>query len=73
MSELKEEFDKVIIWLIQRMSEDRRLRGIPVVVVCYEDSSTPRDDLRQRGVQAFLPKPFTPEVLVSVLNQVMGE
>lgn len=58
--------------MIERMHEDERLSGIPVIVVSTEGSSTRREQLKTKGVSAYICKPFTPERIKNVVDEVMG-
>jgi len=59
--------------LIESMRADDTLRSIPVVVVSEEGSRTRIDDLIQKGVRAYVRKPFTPEAMKAVVDNVLGE
>lgn len=58
--------------LIERMGEDDALKGIPVVVVSTEGSATRIEELKSKGVCAYLRKPFTPEKFQEVFQQLLG-
>lgn len=58
--------------MIRAMREDDDLRGIPVVVVSTEASTTRIESLRHLGVQDYLKKPFTPEMLRNVVKTLLG-
>jgi two-component system chemotaxis response regulator CheY len=58
--------------LIEHMHADERLRGIPVVVISTEGSTTRIEDLRSKGIRAYLRKPFTPEQLKDVVEEITG-
>ncbi len=57
--------------LVQTMSEDDELREIPIVVVSTEGSQTRIDELRSHGIRAYIRKPFTPEELKQVVDNLM--
>ena len=57
--------------LVQTMSEDEELRDIPIVVVSTEGSQTRIDELRSHGIRAYIRKPFTPEELKQVVDNLM--
>lgn len=59
--------------MIERMHEDENLRSIPVVVVSTEGSKTRIEDLIQKGVRAYIRKPFTPEILKDIVEKVLGD
>lgn len=58
--------------LVERMREEEQLRGIPVVVISTEGSKTRIEDLRQKGVRAYVRKPFTPEELKEIVEEITG-
>ena len=60
------------IELTQRMQASEALRGIPVVVVSTEASTTRIDELKAKGVKGYVHKPFTPEAIRDVITQVLG-
>jgi two-component system chemotaxis response regulator CheY len=55
------------------MQADDALRSIPVVVMSEEGSRTRINDLIQKGVRAYLRKPFTPEAVKAIVESVLGE
>ncbi|MEA3221965.1 MAG: response regulator [Thermodesulfobacteriota bacterium] len=59
--------------MIEMMSKDGLLDKIPVVVISTESSSTRINELKIKGVRAYIQKPFTPEMVKKVVNDVMGE
>jgi two-component system chemotaxis response regulator CheY len=58
--------------MIERMSEDGLLESIPVVVVSSAGNEQRIARLKSRGIRAFIHKPFTPEQIRAVVDQVMG-
>ncbi len=58
--------------LVERMSRDDLLWSIPIVIVSTEGSATRVQDLRSKGVRAYLRKPFKPESIRAVIEEVMG-
>ena len=58
--------------MVERMSEDGLLENIPVVVVSSAGSEQRIAHLKEKGVRAFVHKPFTPEQIREVVDQVMG-
>lgn len=58
--------------LVNRMSQDGLLKTTPVVLVSIEGSATRIEQLKAKGVSAFIRKPFTPETLQAVLDSVMS-
>jgi CheY-like chemotaxis protein len=58
--------------LTRRIFADEKLRTIPVVVVSADPNQETIDQLRESGVRAHLPKPFTPEALNKLVKHVLG-
>jgi two-component system chemotaxis response regulator CheY len=58
--------------LVERMSRDDHLWSIPVVIVSTEGSSTRVEELKSKGVRAYLRKPFKPESIRAVIDEVVG-
>lgn len=59
--------------MIDKMSKDGLLRTIPVVVVSTEGSQTRIEEMRSKGVKAYIRKPFTPEVIKGIVEDILGE
>jgi two-component system chemotaxis response regulator CheY len=57
---------------IERLKQDDLLKSIPVVVVSTEGSATRVEELIRKGVRAYVRKPFTPEKLREVVDNVLG-
>ncbi len=55
--------------MIERMQTQDHLKSIPVVVVSTEGSSTRLEELKSKGVKAFIRKPFTPESIYRVIRE----
>ncbi|MGE5188496.1 MAG: response regulator [Gemmatimonadota bacterium] len=53
--------------MVEQMQSQDHLKKIPVVVVSTEGSSTRIEDLKSKGVKAFIRKPFTPESICQVI------
>lgn len=60
------------IEMIKKMAEDGLLKTIPVVVISTEGSKTRIKELKSKGISAYIRKPFTPEKLNEVINDIMG-
>ncbi len=60
------------IEMVGRMQGDARLREVPVVVISTEGSKTRIEDLMEQGVRAYVRKPFTPEGLKEVVDNLLG-
>ncbi|MBW2058928.1 MAG: response regulator [Deltaproteobacteria bacterium] len=60
------------IEMIERMSQDGLLGTIPVVVVSTEGSAPRIEELKSKGVRVYVRKPFTPELIRMVVDEIMG-
>ncbi|MCP4644248.1 MAG: response regulator [bacterium] len=58
--------------MIETMSQDDLLKAIPVVVVSTEGSATRIEQLMSKGVNAYVRKPFTPEKIRAVVDEIIG-
>lgn len=58
--------------LIDRMAADRTLSTIPVVVISTEGSSERVEELKRKGIRAYIRKPFQPEQVRDVVREVLG-
>jgi len=58
--------------MIDIMNRDGILSSIPVVIISTEGSETRIDNLKSKGVRAYIRKPFKPEVLKKVVDEVVG-
>ncbi|HVP37987.1 MAG TPA: response regulator [Candidatus Saccharimonadales bacterium] len=58
--------------LVERMAQDNLLVSTPVVIVSSEQSETRINELKRRGVRAYIRKPFRPENFKEVVAQVLG-
>lgn len=58
--------------MVEEMSRDGMLATVPVVIVSTEGSATRIGDLKTKGVRAYLRKPFKPEEIRGVVEQVIG-
>lgn len=59
------------IQMIDHMKADEGFKSIPVVVVTTDGSLRRMADLREKGVEAFIRKPFTPEQIRNVIQKVL--
>ncbi|MBA3028530.1 MAG: response regulator [Desulfobacteraceae bacterium] len=57
--------------MINQMKADLALKDIPVVVISTEGSETRIERLKEKGVK-FIRKPFTPEIISEVINDLIG-
>ena len=60
------------IEMVERMAEDGILESIPVVVVSTEGSQTRIEELKNKGVSAYIRKPFSPETFKEVVERITG-
>lgn len=58
--------------LVTAMSENGMIESIPVVVVSSAGSEPLVARLKEKGVKDYIQKPFTPERIREVVDQVMG-
>lgn len=58
--------------LVAKMAEDGMLVSVPVVIVSSEHSQARIDELTERGIRAYIKKPFRPENFREVVTQVLG-
>lgn len=58
--------------LIDTISKDAVLAGMPVVVISTDGSTTRIEEVKAKGVRAYMRKPFTPESVRDVVNEVLG-
>jgi len=58
--------------LINKMSQDELLKTIPIAIVSTEGSQTRVEELKSKGVKAYLRKPFTPESLKKLVIDLLG-
>lgn len=57
--------------MIEAMQQDELLGTIPVVVISTEGSKTRIDNLMEKGVRAYIRKPFTPEKVREVVDKLL--
>lgn len=58
--------------MVEKMSCAGLLNTIPVVIVSTERSVTRIAELKEKGVKAYLNKPFTPENIKEVVDCLLG-
>jgi len=61
------------IEMINEIRENEELRDTNIVVVSTEGSSTRINELQNKGIKAYLRKPFTPEMLNNTLVNILGD
>jgi len=61
------------IEMVEIMAKDNMLAKIPIVIISTEGSKTRIEELFKMGVRAYIRKPITPEILRTVVKDVMGD
>lgn len=59
--------------LIESMEKRGLLQQVPVIIVSTEGSQTRIEELKSKGVSAYIRKPFTPEALRNTVDTVIEE
>lgn len=59
--------------MVRRMKADDNMKDIPVVIVSTEGSATRIKSLMESGIRDFLRKPFTPEALKAIIDEILGK
>ncbi len=59
--------------MIAALKEDASLRDVPIVVISTEGSEERIGGLKERGIAAFLRKPFRPEAIKAIVAQILGD
>ncbi len=59
--------------MVDHMAKDGLLKTIPVVIVSTEGSQTRIEEMRAKGVKAYVRKPFTPELIKNLVEDILGE
>ncbi len=60
------------IELVEHMANSALIKSIPVVIISTERSETRISELKSKGVRAYLNKPFTPENIKKVLEEIFN-
>jgi two-component system chemotaxis response regulator CheY len=60
------------IEMIEHIKSDENLCTLPIIIVSTEGSRVRIEHLQEKGIAAFLRKPFTPEQIKKILEDVMG-
>lgn len=58
--------------MIEKMSENDLLETTPVIIVSTEGSAERIAQMKEKGVSAYIRKPFTPKQLREAIGAVMG-
>ena len=56
---------------IKNLAESETLKNIPVIVISTEGSNERIEELRMKGISAYIRKPFTPEMLREVMDNIV--
>lgn len=59
--------------LVSEMKRDELYKDIPVVMITTEGSREMVDEFMEKGATDYIKKPFTPEMVRTKLNNIMGE
>lgn len=57
---------------VEEIQKSDEWRDLPVVIVSTEGSETRIEELRRNGVQGYIRKPFAPEDVAAMIQQVLG-
>ncbi len=57
--------------MIQEMAKRNMLNSIPVVVVSSDGSEDKREKLESAGVNKYIRKPFSPELIRNIINNLL--
>lgn len=58
--------------MVEEMGRRGLMATIPVVIISTERSISRMEELKARGVSAYLPKPVTPETIKTVVEDLLG-
>ncbi|MCD6327747.1 response regulator [bacterium] len=61
------------IEMVEKMSESGLMKTVPVVMISTEGSQTRVEELKAKGVRAYIRKPFTPELVKEVIDKILGD
>ena len=61
------------IEMIDNMKKNDLISDIPVVVISTEGSQKRINDLQDKGIKAYIRKPFTPEQICSIITNILGD
>ena len=60
------------IEMVRRMSDNTLLKNVPVIIVSTERSEKRMEELKKVGVKAYISKPFTPEELKRIVEEIFS-
>lgn len=58
--------------LVHQMLASQSARSVPVIVITAEPNASRLEELKREGVRGCVRKPFTPEGIRTVINEVLG-
>ena len=58
--------------MTRRILAEPKTSSIPVVIISAEPNAERIEQLKSEGIRGYLRKPFTPEAVRGVLNEVLG-
>ncbi|MDY6909970.1 MAG: response regulator [Thermodesulfobacteriota bacterium] len=61
------------IEFIRRLRQEETLKDVPVLLVTTESNEERLQEAMALGAKAYLRKPFQPEAIRALLNQILGE
>ena len=61
------------IEMVERMRADELHVKTPIIIVTTEGSAERVRQLKEKGVNAYIRKPFTPETIRNAIEEVIGE
>jgi len=59
--------------MVNRMSADGLMQTIPVIIVSTEGSKTRIEEMRSKGVRAYIRKPCTPEFIGNIVSDILRD
>lgn len=60
------------VQLVEKMAESGILATVPVIIVSTEGSAARMEQLKVKGISAYVRKPFTPEGIKQVVAEVLS-
>jgi two-component system chemotaxis response regulator CheY len=61
------------IEFIRRLGQEETLKDVPVLLLTTEGNEERLQEAMALGAKAYLRKPFQPEAIRALLNQILGE
>jgi len=60
------------IEMVQKMNKDGLMKSMPVVIISTERSAARIEELRASGIRDYIRKPFTPENIKKVVEDILS-